>query len=92
MNHSAARNDLTARHLRFTGGAGAFYNCPEANGNSSANEGARKKKGTILIAETQEILGELHLLSTDAYNAPAKKTERDVFRSSNPQRLPAGVQ
>ena len=51
-----------------------------------------EKKGTILIAETQEILGELHLLSTDAYNAPAKKTERDAFWSSKSQRLPAGVQ
>ena len=48
-----------------------------------------EKKGTILIADKQEILGELHLLSTDAYSAPAKKTERDAFRSANSQRSPA---
>ena len=51
-----------------------------------------EKKGTILIAETQEILGELHLLSTRAYNVPAEKTERGAFWSCNSQRLPAGEQ
>ena len=50
-----------------------------------------KKEGPILIAETQESLGELHLLSTHAYNVPAKKKQRDAFGSCKSQRLPAGV-